>query len=249
MLSVFVCEKNRRYRETLFNFIHTHIIEKKFDMEIALCTANPAGILRHIAAAKVHGLYFLALGDGENGIEAAREIRKYDPRGFIVFLAASAEYLPLTFEYKVEALAYIQKEEKSLRQKITECLEDAYDKHVSRPNGSCYIFKGENGRRISCEFDDILFFETEAPKRVILHTKKRRYKFYGTFSEIVQALPVGLFFPCHKSYIINVSNIDESAAQDLRLGKDKIIMPDGAACQVSARKKGGLLKLLEIRLK
>ena len=245
MLSIFVREKNRREREKLFNCIHTHICVKKLDMEVLLCTAESEKILRHIEGVKLHGLYFLQL-DGEEALAAAREIRKHDPRGFIVLLADCPAFLPRTFEYKLEALAYIEKGDEHIRQKIHECIEDAYDKHVSRPTGSCFIFKGESGRRISCEFDDILFFETEAPKRIILHAKKRRYKFYGTFNEIVQELPVGMFFSCHKSYIVNVGNVSDNAMLTLRQGNDKILMPDGADCLVSARKKGGLLKLLDI---
>jgi two-component system response regulator AgrA len=210
MLSVFVCENDKHYQKKLLGFIHSHI--GKFDMEITLCTKNPIKIIRHIENTKVHGLYFLELGGKTDGLEAAKLIRKHDPRGFIVFIATNPDYMPLTFEHKVEALSYIQKtDEKTVCQKIGECIEDAYHKHVSRPNDGCYIFKGQNGQRISCCFDDILFFETESPssKRVILHTKKRQYIFYNTFGEIIKELPIGLFFHCHKSYIVNVGNLTE----------------------------------------
>jgi len=155
--------------------------------------------------------------------------------------------MSLTFEYKVEALSYIQKtDEKVVRQKVCECIEDAYDKHVSRPRVGSFIFKGQNGLRVSCGFDDILFFETESPssKRVILHTKKRQYKFYNTFGEIIKELPIGLFFHCHKSYIINVGNLTEKSVMELRQGKDKVTMQNGAVCLVSTRRRSGLIKLL-----
>ncbi|MCL2198918.1 MAG: LytTR family DNA-binding domain-containing protein [Defluviitaleaceae bacterium] len=215
-------------------------------MEIALCTSSPIKIIRHIADTKVNGLYFLELGD-DAGLEAAKLVRRHDPRGFIVFIAANAEYMPLTFEHKVEALSYIEKtDEKTVRLKVEECMEYAYDKHVSRPHDGCYIFKGINGQRISCGYDEILFFETESPstKRIILHTKNRQYIFYNTLGEIAKELPIGLFFHCHKSYIINVGNLEEDTIMELRQGKNTLTLPGEKTCLVSTRKRSGLLRLL-----
>lgn len=250
MLSVFICEKDERYQKKLFRFIHNHIALKNYDMEIALCSPNPNEIIRLIENTKTHGLYFLdiELAGGKNGLEAARLIRKHDPRGFIVFVTANSGYMRLTFEYKVEALSYIEKtDEKIVREKIGECIDDAYNKHVSRPHDGCYIFKGQNGRRISCEFEDILFFETESSgsKQIVLHTKKRRYKFYNTVGEIIKELPIGLFSHCHKSYIVNVGNLTEEAVIGLRQGKNELLMPDGEVCLVSTRRRSGLIKLLD----
>ncbi|MCL1862486.1 MAG: LytTR family DNA-binding domain-containing protein [Defluviitaleaceae bacterium] len=228
----------------LYNCIHNQT--ERFDIEIVLCTSSPVKIIRHITDTKINGLYFLELGDGA-GLEAAKLIRQHDPRGFIVFIAEHADYMPLTFEHKVEALSYIEKtDEKSVRQKVQECIEYAYDKHVSRPYDGNYIFKAINGQRISCGYDEILFFEIESPstKRIILHTKNRQYIFYNTLSEIAKELPIGLFFHCHKSYIINVGNLKEDTIIELRQGKNILTLPGDKTCLVSTRKKSGLLRLL-----
>ncbi|MCL1845118.1 MAG: LytTR family DNA-binding domain-containing protein [Defluviitaleaceae bacterium] len=247
MLSVFLCENNNS--DTLFKCIHSHIGKKRLDMEISICTGNPRKIIFHIEQFRVNGLYFLELG-GNFDIEAARMIRRYDPRGFIVFLADNADFLPLTFEYKLEALAYIQRtDEDEMCRQICECIDDAYDKHVSRPPNGSFVFKEQSGGRISCCLDDILFFETEnsGSKLIVLHTKKRRYRLYGTVADVLQELPGGLFFRCHKSCIVNVSNIPKTAVHDLRQGKYALEMTEGGAvCHVSARKKSGLLKLLDV---
>ena len=249
MLSVFVCDDDPMYLQGVSEGIRNYICMEELDINMTLCTANPAEIIRYIRDNKVNGLYFLdiELAGGGNGVEIAKAIRQYDPRGFIVFITSHLEYLPLTFEYKVEALAYIQKEAANVvREKICGCIADAYNKHVSRSDEGCYIFKTQGGRKISCGFDDILFFETDAPgsKRIILHTKKRQYKFYGSLNEAMAALPVGLFFKCHKSYVVNVSNLTESCIDDLNQGKDYIVMSNGAICFVSARNKRSLLRSL-----
>lgn len=46
-----------------------------------------------------------------NGFELAQEIRKFDPRGFIIFITTHAELSYMTFTYKVEALDYIIKDD------------------------------------------------------------------------------------------------------------------------------------------
>lgn len=259
MLSVFLYGKSRNFMEFVLKSIHIHIESQKFDMEIAMCTSNSGKIIRAIEKNKSNGLYFLELEPGEwdasdqrgsKGLEAARLIRKHDPRGFIVFLAQSPDFLPLTFEYKLEALAYIQKtDEKTVRRQICECINDSYDKHVARAQSGSYIFKEQGGGMISCAFDDVLFFETESPnsKLLVLHAKKRSFKFYGTISDIVKELPVGQFFRCHKSFVINMAHLSEESVADLRRGKDTVAMPNGGICYVSVRKKSGLMKLLESR--
>ncbi|MCL1842723.1 MAG: LytTR family DNA-binding domain-containing protein [Defluviitaleaceae bacterium] len=252
MLSVFICEDNQPYREMLLDCIEKFIAIKNFDMEVSLCTHNPAEILNHIGK-NVNGLYFLDVeianlvtGDVVNGVELAQAIRERDPRGFIVFITAHPRYISLTFEYKVEALAYIHKAEgENVRNKIHDCIENAYNKHVSRADEGYFIFQARYGLLVSCGYDDILFFETQSSNRIILHARKRQYKFYSTLEKIIKELPFGLFFHCHKSYIINVSNLTEKAVFDLRRGNDRIIMPNGSACLVSSRKKSGLIKLLE----
>jgi two-component system response regulator AgrA len=253
MLSVFLYGKSRSL-EVAYKAVHSYIKAQKYDMEIIITTNDPGKIIKYIAKNKSNGLYILELQPGEwdsseaQGLEAARLIRKHDPRGFIVFLASSPDFLPLTFEYKLEALAYIQKsDEIAMSRQICECIDDSYQKHVSRAQGGNYIFKEQGGGRISCALDDILFFETESPntKLIILHAKKRCYKFYGTINEIVKELPVGLFFRCHKSFIVNVGNLTEEQIAEIRLGRDNIAMPDGAICCISARRKSGLTKLLD----
>jgi len=223
-----------------------------YDMELTLCTPNPAEIIDYIKSNEVSGLYILdvELENGENGVELARTIRQYDPRGFIAFVTAHPHYIYKTFEYQVEAMAYIQKTDNEcvVCQKVAECIKNAYKKHVSRAYATPFIFKSANGRTVSCEYGDILFFETDVQKdakRIILHTKNRQYTFYGTIKELAKELPNGHFLKCHKSSIVNVDNLIEDCKEDLEQGKDYMLMSNGAECPVSTRKRRALLKLME----
>ena len=248
MLSIFVCEDDQYFRQQISMCIQKHINMEELDVEFALCTSDPAQIIQHIKKNEVNGLYFLdiELEGGYNGVEVAKNIRQYDPRGFIVFITAHPRYMSLTFEYKVEALAYIHKEHTdNIQQRVCECVDDAYSKHVSRPYEGCFIFKTPSGRKISCLYSDILFFETDAPgtKRIIMHTHKRQYVFYGSLNDVVKSLPSGLFFQCHKSSVVNLKHISESCTHDLMQNKGYMTMSNGADCLVSSRKKNGLIKV------
>lgn len=254
MISVFICEDNEYFLDMISKCVQGYISMEGYDMEVVLCTPEPDEVIRYIEGNKVNGLYFLdvELGDGKNGVELARAIRQHDPRGFIAFVTSHPQYMQTTFEYQVEAMAYIQKadldssNEETVRQKIIDCIKNAYNKHVTRAEGGRFIFKAINGRMVSCEYGDILFFETDkGTKRIILHTKKRQYAFYGTVNELTKQLPKGHFFRCHKSSIVNVNNLTEGCKEGLQMGKDYMVMPDGTECYVAVRKRKELLNMMK----
>ena len=244
MITVFICEDNPKYMELIRSCVLSYIFMEDYDMELALFTPKADEILKYITTFKVNGLYFLdvELEEGDNGVELARKIRQHDPRGFIAFVTAHQHYMQITFEYQVEAMAYINKNDANLEEKICDCIKNAYAKHVSRADEGRFIFKSLNGRQVAVSYSDILFFETQkASKRLLLHTKKRQYSFYGTISELVKTLPKGHFFRCHKSSIVNVNNLTDR--QSLQAGKDYMVMQDGTECYVAQRKRKELLNM------
>ena len=112
MIKIFICEDNKNQQEKFKDIISNIIIIENYDMEIELVTENPYEVLEHIKENTTSGLYFLDvdLHSKINGIQLAEKIRKYDPRGFIVFVTTHAEMSYLTFMYKVEAMDYIIKD-------------------------------------------------------------------------------------------------------------------------------------------
>ena len=57
-------------------------------------------------------LFFLDIeikGEEKKGLEIAKEIRKKDPHATIVFVTTHSEFMPITFQYKVAALDFIDK--------------------------------------------------------------------------------------------------------------------------------------------
>ena len=250
MLSIFICEDDEHYLGLLSKYVKDYTSIENYDMELTLCTSNPNDIINYIKDRQIDGLYFLdvELKDGNNGVELARAIRQYDPRGFIAFITSHPQYMQITFEYQVEAMAYIQKtpDANAVRQKICECIKNAHTKYVTRADKGRFIFKSTNGRKVACYYDDILFFETDPlkDKQVVLHTYKRQYAFYDTINGVYKNLPKGQFFKCKNSNIVNVNNLTEDCLESLIRHKEYMIMPDGTECSVAFRKRKELIRLM-----
>lgn len=135
MLKVFICEDNKEERERFSKIISDIILIENYDIELELVSSNPNELINHIAKNDFSGLYFLDidLKSEINGIELAAKIRKYDSRGFIVFITTHAEMSYLTFIYKVEAMDYIIKDDYNrIRERIGQCIEDANTKYSAK---------------------------------------------------------------------------------------------------------------------
>ena len=143
MLKVFICEDNKIQKNKFKNFIEKIIGTKDYSIKIEKSTSNPYEILDYLKTNKTCGIYFLDvnLNSDINGIQLAEQIRKYDPRGFIIFITSHAEMSYLTFLYKVEALDYIIKDNyNNISQRIEECLKNSIAKYDATCNNSEIFF-------------------------------------------------------------------------------------------------------------
>lgn len=241
MLEVFLCEDDEEQRKNFEKIINNIVIIENLDMKLSLSTEKPQDIINYVSKSDVNGLYFLDidLKASINGIQLAAEIRKYDPRGFVVFITTHAEMSYLTFLYKVEAMDYIVKDNyKNVEDRIHQCIMDAEKKYSAKTNELQKIFTIRvDDRIINVEFRKILFFETSYKiHKVILHSVNRQIEFYAKMKDIESKLDDN-FYRCHKSYIVNKNNIRE-----IDISKRKIYMTNGEECLISTRMLKGLVK-------
>ena len=234
MLKVFICEDNSIQENRFKKIINDIILIENYDMKIEQSTSDPYEILDHLKTNRISGIYFLDvdLNSDINGIQLAEEIRKYDPRGFIVFVTSHAEMSYLTFVYKVEAMDYIIKDNYSnIRNKISDCIKNANDKYKITANNFQKIFSIKvNDKIVNVDLNDILFFETSSTiHKVILHCTNRQVEFYSKMKEIEKNLD-SRFCRCHNSFIVNKEKIKEIDK------KNRIAyMVNGEECLISTR--------------
>lgn len=234
MLKIFLCEDNSTQRTKISTLINNIIENENFDMKLIISTESPQDILDYVSTNKTTGLYFLDvdLNSNINGIELAQIIRKYDPKGFIVFITTHEEMSYLTFKYKVEAMDYIIKNNYPfIESRILECLKLANERYSFRNDTSKANFILKSGDKlINVELSKITFFETSATvHKIILHTLDSQIEFYAQLKDITKLVDER-FYRCHKSFLVNtdnISNIDTSS----RI----ITMTNGEQCPISVK--------------
>jgi two-component system, LytTR family, response regulator AgrA len=234
MLKIFICEDNQEQKERFTKIIQDIMDIENFDMEIALTTACPEEVVNFISKYNNTGIYFLDvdLKSKINGINLAAEIRKYDPRGFIIFVTTHSEMSYLTFEFKVEAMDYILKDNyEVMKERIHQCIVNANTKYSAKVTELQKNFSIKVGDKlININFNKILFFETSSViHKIVIHALDRQLEFYAKMKDIEGKLDDS-FYKCHKSYIVNKNNIIE-----IDRNKRIAYMINGEQCLISAR--------------
>lgn len=241
MLKVFICEDNIKQKDRFIKIINNIILIENYDMEIELATHDPYEVINNIKENTTSAIYFLDvdLSSDINGIQLAECIRKYDPRGFIVFITSHAEMSYLTFLYKVEAMDYIIKDNyENIAIRIKECIENAHTRYLTKTTDLQKIFSIKvNDKIISVNYENILFFETSSTiHKIIMHCENRQIEFYSQMSSLIKSLD-DRFCRCHTSYIVNKNKISEIDKKNR-----KVYMVNGEECLASIR---GIKNLFE----
>lgn len=246
MMKLYLCEDDAQQRNHLKNVIENVVLIENLDMEFSCDTDNPYALLDKVASEDSVGLYFLDINlkTDMTGLTLAKEIRKYDPRGFIVFVTTHSEMSYLTFMYKLEALDFILKDDpEELDRRVRECVLKANERFSSANNKTKAGYSIAVGDKIyTVDYDEILFFETSAnAHKVILHCKTRQMEFPGKIKEIERDLD-DRFYRCHRSFLVNTENIKEVDTQN-----SVIRMVTGDECLLSFRQVKGLKNRLKLR--
>jgi two-component system response regulator AgrA len=200
---------------------------ENFAMPVVCATTSPDDVLNYLKRNKgVSGLYFLDLdlGCDMDGIRLAEKIRVYDPWGAIVFITADAEAYKLTFEYKIEAMDYIVKDNSIIESRICNCLQNANAKFTNKDaalndrfivkinrDASDFLgsFKPSKDSIISMDSKRIMYFETSADIKnsIIIYTTDGSLEFRGSLSKIDKQLDKSRFYRCQRNIIVNLENI------------------------------------------
>lgn len=234
MLNIFVCEDNAIQRQTIVQTIQNIILMEELDMQLVLDTEDPYVLLERVKASQDTGIYFLDidLNSDMNGMKLAQQIRLFDPRGFIIFITAHSELSYMTFQYRVEAMDFVLKDNPAeVKVKIRECLLNAMERYTLQTNKTHKVYTIETGgRKISVDYNDIFFFETSGNiHKVILHAKDRQIEFFSTIKDLLKAFGDD-FVRCHRSFLVNKKNIKEVDT------KNRIIhFINGETCLMSTR--------------
>ena len=220
MLNIYVCEDHDVQRRAIVKIIQNTILIEEQDMQLVLDTADPYALLEKVKASQNTGIYFLDidLHSDINGMQLAQKIRLFDPRGFIIFITAHSELSYMTFQYRVEAMDFVLKDNPAeAKVKIRECLLKAMERYTLQTNKTQKVYTIEaGGRKISVDYDDIFFFETApTPHHILLYTVDGWIDFLGNLNELEAQLGER-FLRIHRAYLVAADKIEKV---DMKHGK------------------------------
>jgi DNA-binding LytR/AlgR family response regulator len=154
--------------------------------------------------------------NGQNGVELAKELRKYDNNLIIIFITALPDYM--NAGYDVSALHYLIKPIDEA--KFFEILDKAY-KNITGGIKKFLIINSDN-KDYSILFDDIVYIEALRNYTNIVTVDDSQYETKQPISNIEKELDES-FFRCQRSYIIMLKHIKYISKTDVLLNNGKKI--------------------------
>ncbi len=229
MLNFVVCDDNLSISNKLAQMLESLFIKHSFDAQIALKTSSPEEVLNYTTNNCVDVLLLdINLRHNVSGLEIAEKVRSTNKKVYIIFTTGHLEYVMLA--YKVKTFDYLPKPITldRLEETIVRLFNDMYNnpiKYIKIDNKNTLI----NPKNIN-------YIEKESMK-LIFHTFDKEYVTYNSFSKIENCLPEN-FVRCHKSYIVNIDNIDNIVSNT------KILFNNKDQCFIGPKYKNNLLEVL-----
>lgn len=191
--------------------------EEKIDFEIETFESLTM-LLDSVAHARATKSFDLLLSDiltdEMTGIDAAKRIRELGDSVDIIFISSTAEYA--LDGYQVQALRYIQKPVDI--EKLREALLLSYQKHSEKDGLKLTV----NGRDMTFRFEDIYYIES-CGRDVEIALAEDRVLTHEKISDMEKLLPQKDFFRCHRSYIVNLNNMESIERYEITMKNGDIV--------------------------
>lgn len=188
------------------------------------CFLSPAELVEKYAAGERFDVLFLdVLMSPLNGMELARQLRKYDENAVFIFLTSCLDYAPEGYE--VNAFRYLLKP--ATEESVGLVMKDVRKKLES--SAHTLLIKTPE-----CHFllhaEKILYLEA-ANKETVLHCQDDTLTLRKSLTELSDQLLSPLFFRVHRKFLVNLSHVREYDTLHLTLDC-------GRTLPISRRKSG-----------
>lgn len=156
-----------------------------------------------------------------DGIEAAQKIQQLDSSARIIYMTGYAErYVQQIFLKPANISGFLMKpvEEKMLRENLKKIKDEEQEAEKKR------LLVKYKGAMLSLSFNDIVYLES-AGHMITIHTREGKQNCYDRLEKLFERLPE-YFIQCHKSYVVNMKEIQ-------RIEKGKVLMSDYTEIPIS----------------
>jgi two-component system response regulator AgrA len=223
MIPIYICEDNPEQTEDYAAIIRNTILIEEYDMQLIGTYQNPYQLLAElqtkIAENNSYGIY----------LELAAKIRELDSRAFIIFITTHAEAAPLTFQYQVEALDYIVKDQPELiADRLQLCLNKAHARTDLNHIDPIISFS-HNRKTMRIRESAILYIATTPePHQLRVVTVSDEFCIRGNLHKLSLSLSPATFKKSHRTTIVNCNHI-----QSIDYNRMLLWMSNGHTCPLS----------------
>lgn len=225
MLKIIACDDDVAFLDRLHRMIDRWSSETGTAVDVALVTRGEDLLARH-AASRADIILLDMIMPLVNGMDTARELRQADTAVCLVFLTSSPEFA--LESYEVRAFDYL------LKPVTYERLAQSLDELSSmRPAATDELVIKTSFGYHALRLSDIEYAEARN-KHVVFHLRDGRdIEALESFRSVEDRLEQNaVFFKCHRSYQVNLRNIDHFDRTD-------IVMRSGACIPLSRSCKQG----------
>jgi DNA-binding LytR/AlgR family response regulator len=214
-MNILICDDNRNDAEEFASLIRA----SGFDVNTVIFDSG-RNALDHVRSGAKVDVYFLDIVMPEmSGVALAEKLREDGFGGEIIFLTISNEYAAES--YVVDAFSYLLKPAALDRVRDILCKLEEKRRKTGAEDG---ILVKIGGQVRLIPFHDISYIEAMLNKVLFRLTDGFEVESYATFREIAgQLLNDKRFVQCHRSFIVNMSNIAVISGKKITLRGGKII--------------------------
>lgn len=206
MIKITICDDDKEMCRLLSDTISQKLDSFHESYRIT-CHTHAAGLL---AAPPDSDLLFLDIRmPGTGGISLAKQLRKQNFSGAIIFVTVLKDHMLDAFE--VEAFDYLCKPIDEIR--LENALKRFLKRRDSQKEANLLIRTANRCRTI--RLCDIYYCEV-INRKIYLHTADGTVDYYGKLKEVERQLD-DRFIKCHRSYIINLAFLQEYAGGQILL--------------------------------
>lgn len=228
MFNFVLCDDNENVLTKLAKMLDSLFIKHNIDAQISFSTTNPQNFIEYIQSNKFDAVLLdIDLKSSISGLDLAEIVRRNKKDAYIIFTTAHLEYVLTAYKYKT--FDYLAKP------LAIERLEDTILRLFDDIKNSPTVYLKINNKTIIKQ--EIIKYIKKEGMKLVFHTYSRDYKVYSSFSRISAKLPSN-FVRCHKSYIINLKEINF-------VDSNNIILQDNTICSIGPKYKNDFMEVLK----
>ena len=202
MLNFVICDDNENSLSKFSKMLNLVFENNNLDGQILLSTPNAYDALNFIAKNTIDVVILdIDLQADISGLDLAQRIRKINKNAYIIFATAHLEYLIMA--YKCKTFDYLPKP--ITLNNLESTIIRLYNDVKIAEKQTSYIKINNKDTLLNA---NLVYFIQKDNSRLIFKTATTEYSTYSSFNKVQPNLPSN-FMRCHKSYIVNMTNIEK----------------------------------------